>query len=414
MPVKHRVIIVNDYGTECGGASNVAVRQARGLAARGHDVLLFSAVAPPAPPEQDGVHHHSCGQFDLLGNPSRMAAAVQGLWNRQAARQLTAVLQDSDPQSTIIHLHSWTKALSSSVVATIAGSGLPAVCTLHDYFVACPNGGFFNYQTSTVCALTPLSWSCVSCHCDARHYGHKLWRVARQVVQQQAAGMPRRLRHFICVSPFNRELIQRYLPADSHIYVLPSAVELDAQPPLPATQRDTIVFVGRLAREKGVVTYLEACRLAGITPVLLGDGELAPWIRTHYPEARISGWLPARQLHQALRKALALAFPSLAYEAQPLTILEAAALGVPAIVSRHCAGASYVEPGITGEWITAGNAAELATVMNRLSGNRSQAAQMGKTAYDRFWSSGEYRSEDWLARLEQIYAECVADQGQAA
>ncbi|HXG29204.1 MAG TPA: glycosyltransferase family 4 protein [Nevskiales bacterium] len=409
MPDRLRVVVVNDYALPVGGASSVALAQARGLAARGHEVILFSAVPAHAPQAKDGVHYFSCNQTDLLGASSRAAAGIQGLWNRKAAQQLTELLRQQ-PRHTVVHLHSWTKALSASTVAAIADSGLASVCTLHDYFVACPNGGFFNYQQSRACPLKPLSLACISCHCDARHYSHKLWRTLRQFVQQYAGGMPRRMRHFICVSDFSRELIEPYLPEGSQIHVVPSAIAVEQHPPLSADQRQSIVFVGRLAREKGVMTYLEACRIAGIAPVLLGDGELASWIRAHYPQASLSGWLPSDKLHHAMRRALALAAPTLAYETQQLTILEAAALGVPAIVSSHSAGARYVEPERTGAWVEAGDAAKLAEIMRRMQSDKDYTIRLGQEAYHRFWSCSEYRPEHCLQQIETVYAGCLAGQ----
>ena len=85
------------------------------------------------------------------------------------------------------------------------------ICTLHDYFSACPNGSFFNYATNTICELQPLSGSCIASQCDRRHYGHKLWRVARQFVQNRFGGLPRELRHFIVVSPFSERILKPFL-----------------------------------------------------------------------------------------------------------------------------------------------------------------------------------------------------------
>jgi len=81
---------------------------------------------------------------------------------------LRLTLEDFDSKNTIVHLHGWTKALSSSVVRECVDKNFSIVCTLHDYFVACPNGGFYNFRTHKICHLHPLSTRCVLENCDSR------------------------------------------------------------------------------------------------------------------------------------------------------------------------------------------------------------------------------------------------------
>src|SRR5439155_1066552 len=38
----------------------------------------------------------------------------------------------------------------------VSDGTLPHVYTLHEYFLACPNGGFFDYQAQALCTRRPL------------------------------------------------------------------------------------------------------------------------------------------------------------------------------------------------------------------------------------------------------------------
>ena len=184
------VIIVNDFAYVEGGASQVALSSASGLGRRGYSVVLFSAVAPAPSVCLEHVKVVCTQQHEVIHDPVRARAAVQGLWNVTAARELRNLLRGLDPLRTIVHVHGWTKSLSSSVIRTALDTGFMVVCTLHDYFVACPNGSFFNYSTEQICHLAPLSPHCIISNCDRRSYSHKLWRVARQVVQKTSGNMP--------------------------------------------------------------------------------------------------------------------------------------------------------------------------------------------------------------------------------
>src|SRR5215217_5683796 len=213
------VVIVSDFAHVEGGNSAVALSSAIGLATMGHQVTVFSGVLPVDPAlVGSGVRVVCTNQQAIRNDPHRIRALRQGIWNRTAGRLMWETLQGLDPRSTVVHVHGWTKALSSSVIRVARSSGYSVVCTLHDYFSSCPNGSFFNYRTNTICRLTPLSPACVLSSCDRRHYGHKLWRVARQVVQDRIGGIPRDIRHFIFVSEFSRQLLHQSLPPGAHVY----------------------------------------------------------------------------------------------------------------------------------------------------------------------------------------------------
>src|SRR5215208_4016452 len=206
------VVVVSDFAHVEGGNAAVALSSAVGLAGTGHRVTLLSAVGPVEPAVLDSGIRVVCSDQPAIGNdPQRIRALMHGIWNYRAAESMADALQGLDPRNTVVHVHGWTKALSSSVIRVALSRNFTVVCTLHDYFSACPNGSFFNYQKNQVCDLRPLSGACVQSQCDRRHYGHKLWRVARQLVQDRFGGMPRDIRHFITVSEFSGRILRPFL-----------------------------------------------------------------------------------------------------------------------------------------------------------------------------------------------------------
>src|SRR5437764_13481572 len=155
------VVLCLDHAFVSGGQAKVAFDSAIGLKQAGHRPIVFAAAGPVDEALTAADVEVVClGQSDLLGNPSRIAAAVQGTWNRRAAEELERLLASVPSDRTIVHVHGWAKALSPSIAAPIARSGLPAVYTIHEYFLFCPNGGFYNYQKGHACPLEPLSAAC--------------------------------------------------------------------------------------------------------------------------------------------------------------------------------------------------------------------------------------------------------------
>ncbi|PTU32928.1 hypothetical protein CJD38_02105 [Stenotrophobium rhamnosiphilum] len=401
MTVKLNIIVANDSCEVDGGAALVALEDAQALARKGHRVIFFSACGTP-PVNQTGIEWISLGQRTILDEPNRLKAAVNGLWNASAANALGALLTQLPKESTIVHLHGWSKALSGSVVSMVHRKGFRLVCTLHDYFSVCPNGGLYDYPTRRVCTRQPMSMSCVSRNCDSRRYAHKVWRVVRQFIWRYGAGIPRKFDLMIAVSKFSAEKIASHAKGSS-IEVVDNLPTLQQSALQSMEQRSAVVYAGRIAAEKGVDLYLEACRIAQIPAEVWGDGPLLPELRQQWPDANFSGWLPKAELTKRLQKAQALVLPSLWYENSPMIIAEAAAAGVPVIVSDHGAPATLVEDGVTGLHFRAGDAADLAEKVAQLHKDPQYAHVMGQTAYKRFWMDYDARAHGRIEQIEACY-----------
>ena len=404
------IVICLDHAYVTGGQARVAFDSARGLKAAGHRPIVFAAAGPVARElDEAGIEVVCLGQSDLLGNPSRLAAAIQGIWNKAAVERLASLLATLDPTRTIVHVHGWAKALSPSIAAPIAASGLPAVYTIHEYFLFCPNGGFYNYQEQHVCGLTPLSAACWATHCDSRTYVRKLWRTARLSLATTLAKFPDVFSDYVTISGTQAAIVTPYLPAEAILHHVSNPIDAVDLGPKPAPAAGDILFLGRLSPEKGPFVFAEAARLAGLTPVFAGDGPLAGEIAARYPEARLLGWQDAAGVQAALRGARALVFPSLWFEGQPLTVLEAKALGTPVIVSDVCAGREEVEDGVTGLWFRSGDAADLARALRDITDDR-QVEAMSAAAYAAYWAAPPTLDRH-VAQVSAIYRAMLARAG---
>ena len=179
------IIIINDNAHVNGGAGRIGLSGGLALAKHGHQVTVFSAVGPVMPEllAEKNIQVVCTQQYEILHDPNRLRAMIQGLWNFHAKQKMEQLLKNLDPKRTIIHIHTWSKALSSSVVQIALQKNFKVVITLHDYLIACPTGTLFNHPKQEICTLTPMGMECIRENCDTRNYGHKVWRVSRQVVQ---------------------------------------------------------------------------------------------------------------------------------------------------------------------------------------------------------------------------------------
>lgn len=397
------LIIVNDFAHINGGTAMVAIKSARALAESGQKVTFFTAVAPA---DDDLLHENinliCTDQLEIAKDPSRFRAIRQGLWNNLAALEMSRCLDNFDPERTIIHVHGWTKALSSGVIHEATKRGFKVVISLHDYFIACPNGGFYNYPKNEICKLKPLSKACLLSNCDKANYLQKLYRVNRQYIQNNIGRVPIDVKNYISISDFSKNVIKEYLPDDSTIYDVTNPVFIDKQE-LPDYNNlsNKFLLIGRLTPEKGLFLLAEALRKADCLAVFVGDGECRKELEQKYPEIEITGWVDHDKVNQYIRHAKALVLPSLWYETQGLVVAEAAANGIPSIVPDSCAARDMVTDNETGVWFKGGDVNSLTEALVKM--NRpTMAENMGRNAYNKFWIDPP-TIDKHVNRLNQVY-----------
>lgn len=400
------VVVVNDRAFMGGGASKVALQSAVGLAERGHRVSVFAAMGPAWPGlAAAGVEVDLLDHMDLAsGGRGRMA--LQGLWNREAARRLARRLDELPRGRTVVHVHSWSKALSASVFAAAGRSGHPVVATLHDYGFVCPNAALHDYRAGVSCELKPLSLACLATRCDARRHLHKLWRVARQLALREMAGAAERLSRAICVSDYSHDVMRPLMPAHLKSVVVANPIDVVDEGRADPAAASEFVYVGRLSREKGVLVAAEAARRAGVPLTLVGDGELRDEVARLNPDARFTGWLSPSDVRARLRASRAVVFPPVWRETQGMVLPEAFGCGTPVIASSGTAPASVITPGVTGLIFPNGDVDALAEILRRLAVDDRLVADMGAAAHAEYWSAPATLDRH-LDALEAVYGEVL-------
>ena len=113
-----KIIILSDFAFINGGNAQVALNTAVDLAQKGYNITLFTAVGPIADflKNISNLRVICLNQYDILSDPNRVRAIINGLWNFKARREFKILLKNFDIKDTIIHIHSCSKALSSSCI----------------------------------------------------------------------------------------------------------------------------------------------------------------------------------------------------------------------------------------------------------------------------------------------------------
>ncbi len=406
------VIIINDYAFVNGGAGQVAINTARMLADNNINVILFAAVGPIDCDLKKikNLEVVCLNQYDILSDPCRIRAVVQGIWNFKAKKEFERLLERFNQKETIIHIHSISKAISSSVVPTAKKKGFRILYHLHDYGIACPNMGFFDYKKNSICTCKALSISCILKNCDSRNYFHKCWRVLRQLIQKNIGGIPKCIDGYIYISNLSLKTLYDYL-LDAQIKVfLPNSVKVIKQPRVEAENNSKIIYIGRLSPEKNPQLLAKVTYELDLPVVFIGSGVCENEIRKINNKAIITGWVSQEQISELISTARVVVFPSKCKETQGMAVIEALAYGIPVIVSNTCAAADVVVEHENGLLFSVNDEKELASSLQMMNDNQV-VRRMSLKAYSDFWNN-EYGKDTYICNLLKIY-EKILDKGGA-
>jgi glycosyltransferase involved in cell wall biosynthesis len=408
-----RVVIINDSFAAHGGAEDVAVQEALALKALGVPILLMTG-DNTAHPALKGV------EIDVLAlrerpiiEMSAVRGGLRGLFNTRAARTLSEWIRQNDTPDTLYHLHNWSHILSPSIFYALKSVRGRLVMSIHDYFIACPNGGYLIYKTAKICMLTPLSVKCISTDCDRRNYSHKLWRVIRQAIRRFLFNLktpgPVLLTVHEGMIPY---LLRADIPKEI-VGTLRNPIRPFTRERVAAENNDTIVFVGRLDQEKGPEMAAKAGRLAGVKMRFIGDGPMRAQLERDYPEFEFTGRRTRAEIADLVSDARALVMPSLFPEPFGMVAVEACWSGLPVILTAEALLAPEIVAAGAGLSYDSRDVTALAGHMTRLMQDRDATERMSREAFSALPHLGN-TPEQWLEKLLSVFTARLTPSDEAA
>jgi len=346
-----------------GGISTHVYHLSRALVERGTSVRVITCDFPNAPSEEiiDGV---SVSRVDS----GRVPESNFLLWIYHLNSQMiskTIELFETE-RFDLIHAHDWV--VGRAAVELKNRLGLPLISTIHATEIG--RGGSLDGE-----------------------YRRKVRDIERLLVEQSDG--------IICCSNYMLDHIQYVLGAvKTKIRVIPNGVEASRfnngrQPQLIPTgvseDRKTILYVGRIVREKGIFTLLDAfekLRKQGkdVSLVLVGEGPLKEDLakevlrRKLNDRVKLAGFVDEKKLVSLYNSSDAFVLPS-HYEPFGMVALEAMASRVPVVVSDVGGLSEIVEDGITGVKVPAANPSTLAEGILRVLEDRELSEQLKENAY---------------------------------
>jgi glycosyltransferase involved in cell wall biosynthesis len=363
-----RILYGHNFYQQPGGEDRCYHDEVQLLRDHGHEVITYTQ------------HNRSVPRIGRL----RLAGGT--IWSRRAYREVRALVARHRPQ--VAYFANTFPLISPSAYYAARHGQAAVVQVLHNFRLACPRADLLrDGRPCELCVGRLAPWPAI------RHACYRESRAATAVTAGMLA-VHRWLETwsacvdlFCALTPFARGLFLRAGLDRDQLVVKPNfvATDLGMAPGSP----NRVLFVGRLAPEKGVSTLLDAwARVPGDVELhVAGDGPLATEVRRAAGDDRRIRWhglLSHDQVLTLMGSAAILVMPSLCYEAFGLPIIEAYSRGTPVVASRHGSMAELVDEGSTGWLSRPGDADRLATTLARVLSDPSALARARERARRKF------------------------------
>jgi glycosyltransferase involved in cell wall biosynthesis len=381
-PPPSSVLLVTQFWGRDGGVAAHVKASAALLARNGvHVQVLAAGVEPHRQTPGVAVHHRP----ELF-----TANAPMG----------TRLGEAITPDPEVIHFHRRADAAIVDRLRRIA----PVVFSAHGY-AACTSGVHF-FAPGQECTRAHGPGCAVNLAVRGCAHTRRLQSFPAKY-KQVAQGL-QGLRRADLVLAYS-SAIDRHLSTNglTRRKVIPLFTTMAAKTGSGHATRRRVVFAGRIAGPKGPAVLIHAARDVDAEFVFCGEGrqlaklrELALRLgverRVHF-----KGWLDAEQLAEELANASILVMPSRWPEPFGLVGIEALAAGRPVIASATGGIVDWLEDGVTGLRVRAGDAPDLARALNELLADPERQRIMG--AAGREMVAARFSPERHVAALLESY-----------
>jgi len=403
-----KILLINKFLFPKGGDAISVLNTGKVLADRGHEVHYWGMAHPDNPRYPYEDYFVSRVDYEQPGGLARkLDASLKILYSFEARRKLEKLLAVLRPD--LVHVHNFAHQISPSILPACARRGLPVVMTMHDYKLVCPTYSLLlNGRPCERCGHGKYWW-CFLKKCAKGSYAKSLVNTAEMFLHHKILNLYRLIERFVAPSEFMlRKVREMGFPGQiRHVanFIQPE----DYQPRYGAPGGD-LVYFGRLSAEKGLPTLLQAMAGLDVRLKIIGEGPLRAEMERSLAErrqenVRFLGYLRGQELRAEIQSSQAAILPSECYENNPLSVLEAFALGKPVVGARIGGIPELVQDGFTGLTFSPGDAGDLRRQILRLRDQPGEAERWGRNA--REWVEKNGGPELHYERLLQVYHEAL-------
>ena len=418
-----RIILVNKFHYLKGGSETYYFGLAEGLKKLGHEVHFFAMQDEKNLPCDDADLFVSAKDYNGATSAAKKISEAKSLiYSKESLEKFEKLCERVHPD--IVHMNLVHRQITLSILDApyLKEHHVPILFTSHDYILVCPNYLMLDGSGNV---------------CDACLGGHFKECFKRKCVKGSTAKSALAMmeadwykRHqtyskigrIIAPSEFMRKkLLEGGFP-EKQVVTMQNFVSEDlldrAHKTEDGTDRDKpyFLFFGRLSKEKGIKTLIDAFKLAlpqlpeGMRLVIAGDGpERAELEPAAGKNVEFVGFKQGEELRKLVSGAAFACCPSEWRENMPYSIVEAFAAGTPVIGTNIGGIPELVEDSVTGMLCEPGDAESLAEALVHAANCFKE-----KEAYSvlqercRAYVLDHCDQSKYMGRLTKLYADLIS------
>ncbi|MEZ8606626.1 glycosyltransferase family 4 protein [Vibrio sp. 10N.222.54.A1] len=401
-----KVLVVNKFFFLKGGAETVFFQEREMLMDRGFSVIDFSMahndnlVSDYSASFVNNVDYHA--NATLL---SALKTAMRFVHNIEACEKLSELIATEQPD--IVHFHNIYHQLTPSIIKVAKQAGCKTVLTAHDTKIACPSYTMYRDGHTCEACLQGSVFNALRYRCQQGSW-FKSGLLVVEALYQSLAQNYQSLDVIVSPSQFLANIIRRKLP-NNRIEVIVNGINENVDQQDVADHR-YFLYLGRLSQEKGVATMVAAYELSNqsIPLKIAGTGPLADSLSGKQSKVEWLGFKTGPDLHLLIKQASAVIVPSECYENCSMSVLEAMSYGKPIIGANIGGIPEQVRDGKEGRLFEAGNAHDLANVMDEFTIRPELTKYYGEQARQRLESRYSLRAHH--QQLVDLYQNLLGEQ----
>jgi glycosyltransferase involved in cell wall biosynthesis len=409
-----KILHINKFFWVAGGVERYMFDVADLFRGHGHEVHFFSMDDPERNMPSDDAKYfvsHVDYKTTTYAQKLRQGVRIAGktIYSTESRRKIRELIRDIQPD--IAHIHLIDHQISPSILPELQAAGIPIVQSIHEFKRICPNYRLYIDRTGEICE-----------RCLDGNYTHAIRQrclkdsttasalVAAAMYLHKWSGIwEKNVDIAICPTRFMQDMLARGGVPESQLTTLPYMIKLEDYTPVSECD-DHILYAGRLAPEKGLLTLLKAMESLPHIPLkIAGQGPMLDAMKQHIADNNMTnvellGYLDAETLHALMARARFLVFPSEWYEPGAVSIWESQALERPVIGARIGGIPETMEDGISGVLFEPGNVTDLTEKIHDLYDDQDTCRQMGRRARQAVLDRAEGHYEALMAIYEGLLA----------
>ena len=359
-----KILMVNKFLYPRGGSESYMLKLSEELKLQGHEVEYFGML------DAQNTVGNSLGLYTTnmdfhSKGAARFLYPFKIIYSKEAYTKIGKVLDDFKPD--IVHMNNINFQLTPSIIYAVKKRNIPLVQTVHDYQMICPNHLLYSFNEEKPCArcIKGSKWNCLKYNCIHNSKVKSLLGVIEAKLYSFLRTY-KKVDLYICPSRF----LENKLASGSDIYygktfTIQNFIEKNDISVKTDCENDYVVFVGRLSKEKGVELLADTAKLLpNVNFVVCGSGPDDECLK-NIPNVTLKGFVKGKELAEVMANAKLLIAPSVCYENNPLSILEAHSMGIPVVTMSYGGMAELVEDGKTGALASAPTPEALAEAVKK-------------------------------------------------